>query len=502
MRLPEGSILASSGRGLKTSFLRAPTMHTERRKTPRIPVRKLAYINFEPYNNGGVISDISGAGFRFCTVEPMQQGGLLRLTIILGAANQIEAVGELIWTDATRRNGGVRFAVLPTGAADQIRNWAEALDSAETSKSGIPPQNGESYEPPIPNEPSFQPKAASVADNGVAEKTSEPNFSDRPQAAPTQGPSRGPEPSAQLAWIPPSARPSAGVATPPQQSWEPPAAYQQPNAVPCITHFDHDSHVRAGSTFIRGLIGWIILFVILGTAAWFVLGNNSVWQSSPVLSDRPVASSPLAINPAVPPSPSAKPPSPLDTGNPLSPEQAQSAPAPQSLAPANPDVAPNLNTQTEPGAPAVDDAASQAQFSTNADGAAAPEIKQPLAQSPQLGSPRNPKKAPLASAALRVAKAAAEQPPQPAGESQLMLARQYLDGQGHRRNPTVASQLLWSAVEKGNSTAETTLADLYLRGDGVTRNCAQARVLLSAASSKGNPEAMQKLEELNRNGCG
>jgi TPR repeat protein len=65
----------------------------------------------------------------------------------------------------------------------------------------------------------------------------------------------------------------------------------------------------------------------------------------------------------------------------------------------------------------------------------------------------------------------------------------------------VASQLLWSAVEKGNSTAETTLADLYLRGDGVTRNCAQARVLLSAASSKGNPEAMQKLQELNRNGC-
>jgi TPR repeat protein len=82
-----------------------------------------------------------------------------------------------------------------------------------------------------------------------------------------------------------------------------------------------------------------------------------------------------------------------------------------------------------------------------------------------------------------------------------MLARQYLDGQDHPRNPTVASRLLWSAVEKGNSTAETTLADLYLRGDGVARNCAQARVLLSAASAKGNPEAMQKLRDLNRTGC-
>jgi TPR repeat protein len=65
----------------------------------------------------------------------------------------------------------------------------------------------------------------------------------------------------------------------------------------------------------------------------------------------------------------------------------------------------------------------------------------------------------------------------------------------------VASQLLWSAVEKGNSTAEMDLADLYLHGDGVTRNCDQARVLLSVASQKGNAEAMQKLSDLNRTGC-
>ena len=82
-----------------------------------------------------------------------------------------------------------------------------------------------------------------------------------------------------------------------------------------------------------------------------------------------------------------------------------------------------------------------------------------------------------------------------------MLARQYLDGRVHPRNPTVASQLLWSAVEKGNSAAEMELADLYLHGDGVARNCDQARVLLSVASEKGNVEAMEKLRELNRTGC-
>jgi TPR repeat protein len=82
-----------------------------------------------------------------------------------------------------------------------------------------------------------------------------------------------------------------------------------------------------------------------------------------------------------------------------------------------------------------------------------------------------------------------------------MLARQYLDGRVQPRNPTVASQLLWSAVEKGNSAAEMDLADLYLHGDGMARNCDQARVLLSAASEKGNAEAMEKLRELNRTGC-
>ena len=102
----------------------------------------------------------------------------------------------------------------------------------------------------------------------------------------------------------------------------------------------------------------------------------------------------------------------------------------------------------------------------------------------------------------------AKTPPAPApeaenpGESELILAWQYLEGQGGKpRDPTAASQLLWSAVKKGNLTAETTLANLYLRGEGVPKNCDQARVLLSAASDKGDPEAKRKLLELDRTGC-
>jgi TPR repeat protein len=88
------------------------------------------------------------------------------------------------------------------------------------------------------------------------------------------------------------------------------------------------------------------------------------------------------------------------------------------------------------------------------------------------------------------------------GESELILAWQYLEGQGGRpRDPAAASRLLWTAVKKGNMTAETTLADLYLRGEGVSKSCDQARMLLSAASDKGSIEAKRKLRELNETGC-
>ncbi len=44
---------------------------TERRKNPRTPIRRLAYVNLEPYDTGGVITNISCDGLRFHTVKPV-----------------------------------------------------------------------------------------------------------------------------------------------------------------------------------------------------------------------------------------------------------------------------------------------------------------------------------------------------------------------------------------------------------------------------------------------
>jgi PilZ domain len=66
---------------------------------------------------------------------------------------------------------------------------------------------------------------------------------------------------------------------------------------------------------------------------------------------------------------------------------------------------------------------------------------------------------------------------------------------------SVAARSLWSAVGKGDVTAEVSLADLYLKGEGVPKNCEQARVLLKAAAKAGNTEAVKQLKNLKHAGC-
>lgn len=525
MRLPEESVAhpkerldpRSMNKDQRPGKAASVNPTEQRRKNPRTPIHRLAYVNLEPYDNGGVITDISRDGLRFHMVNPVEQGGLVRLSILLGGANQIHVIGELIWMDATRKIGGVRFTVLPDGAADQILNWAQASNSAETSKSSVSRPNGATHSPSIPNQAAPQPEAAASTDNVSATPTANP--AGAPHTMPTR---TDPELSARSAWEPPSVRPSAGTTgqtrspdlpnagTPARQPWVPPGAYQQPDAMPWITHFDPDPPAR-GSSFVRGVVGGVLLCALLGFAAWFGL-RQRLWQNSPISISNPLgsntaASSPLAAHQALPPTDrSADVNAATDVKAPNSPqpEQAQSASSREASPAAPPNLQANPNVRPRPDTGLADASASEpkAAMAPRGSESQTPSPQAPIADrapatalSAEKGSP--------APAPQQIAKTPASSPPPAAdaGESQLMLARQYLDGRGYPRNPTVASQLLWSAVEKGNSAAEMDLADLYLRGDGVARNCDQARVLLSVASGKGNTEAMQKLSELNRTGC-
>jgi hypothetical protein len=541
MRLPDKTVLHPTGgpdfqhmNKDQRPYVRAASTITERRKSSRTAIHRPAYINFEPYNRGGVITDISETGLRFHTVDALEQGGIVRVSIFLGAANQIEAVGELIWKDATRRIGGLRFTVLPPGAANQIRNWAEASNGtnpsgAEVAEPSAPPQPTDRNEAPILNPAPPRLEAVSAMENRVSKTESEPKSPQVSQPPASQAPDAGTRPP----WVPRSMRavstmpgtqqPSQGSpgaeAAPPAQPWAPPAAYQQPIAMPpmapmpWITHFDPDPP-RGSWVFIRGVLGGVIICLILAGAGWFAAshypGNEGAFQFKSPFGSHPAPSNPVVPRPDLP---SADVPDVTNDSNSaksLPPDQSQPAPSQQSSSSTPPGTQPesqsNLNAPSIPNReshPAPDSTATAPAQSKDAQ--AATSTQSTVAQAPSAATPASDvlsaARGPAPITPQRDAKAPGPAQAPDAGESQLTLALQYLDGRSRPRNPAAASQLLWSAVEKGNSVAETDLADLYLRGDGVARNCDQARVLLSAASGKGNPEAMQKLSELNRTGC-
>ena len=79
------------------------------------------------------------------------------------------------------------------------------------------------------------------------------------------------------------------------------------------------------------------------------------------------------------------------------------------------------------------------------------------------------------------------------GDEELQTARQFLDGQGVRKDTSTAAQWLWKSVAKQNNEAVLLLSELYVTGTGVPHSCEQARILLVAASKRGSAAAAQKL---------
>ena len=87
------------------------------------------------------------------------------------------------------------------------------------------------------------------------------------------------------------------------------------------------------------------------------------------------------------------------------------------------------------------------------------------------------------------------------GQQEYLQALQILRAANRSAELPQAIQLLWVAVEKGNTGAEIDLAELFHQGRGVAKNCAQTRILLSAAARKGSAEARKRLEAFRREGC-
>lgn len=94
----------------------------ERREKTRTVPNEFAFLQLEQ-DDGGTVLDISEGGLRFESFAPIQEHGPIHFWFSLNLRERIEAWGEVAWTDAERKSGGLKFLSLSEGGRDQIRAY-------------------------------------------------------------------------------------------------------------------------------------------------------------------------------------------------------------------------------------------------------------------------------------------------------------------------------------------------------------------------------------------
>jgi len=94
----------------------------ERREKSRKVPDEFAFLQPEQ-DDGGTVLDISEGGVRFESFAPIQEHGPIHFWFSLNLRERIEAWGELAWTDAERKSGGLKFLSLSEGGRNQIREY-------------------------------------------------------------------------------------------------------------------------------------------------------------------------------------------------------------------------------------------------------------------------------------------------------------------------------------------------------------------------------------------
>ena len=80
----------------------------ERRQKPRQAVDRVAFIQLAD-GNSGTILDVSETGLRFRAVAPIAANGPVEFWYSMNLSDRVEAKGEVVWRDATRKEGGLCF---------------------------------------------------------------------------------------------------------------------------------------------------------------------------------------------------------------------------------------------------------------------------------------------------------------------------------------------------------------------------------------------------------
>ena len=94
----------------------------ERRRNPRVKLNELAYINLDS-GNGGIVLDVSRGGFGLQLAAPLVDMNTIRFRLSISEIDEVEATGEVVWKDITRKRIGVRATHLPVEIRKQVQTW-------------------------------------------------------------------------------------------------------------------------------------------------------------------------------------------------------------------------------------------------------------------------------------------------------------------------------------------------------------------------------------------
>src|ERR1700738_3263814 len=94
-----------------------------RRVHVRRRIEQLTYAKFGP-DNGGILINLSEGGLSFQGVGVVGRDELLHVNFTLpGMPPQIEATGQVVWSNDSGKGGGLRFLDLNEETRNRIKEW-------------------------------------------------------------------------------------------------------------------------------------------------------------------------------------------------------------------------------------------------------------------------------------------------------------------------------------------------------------------------------------------
>jgi PilZ domain len=117
-------------------------MDQNRRRHLRNMPDSFTFIQIERDEIGKVLN-VSEGGLSFCSFAPVPRNLPLYFWLSFNLKDRIEAMGEVTWTDATRKIGGLRFTHLTPNGQQQIQKWLARLRSVQVTSESLSPTVGE-----------------------------------------------------------------------------------------------------------------------------------------------------------------------------------------------------------------------------------------------------------------------------------------------------------------------------------------------------------------------